>query len=498
MPFVNCAIGTLSPYTPNTDMPWNRCRASHLFRRTQFGTHIENIDEALSMDPSAVIKSIIQQAKDLPLTQEPEWAYWQRSDYPLVEDEFIQEILLQRQGWITQWVKDMKINGLRDRMSFFWHSHLVTGLEAYGYSSWMYQYHMLLQKYALGNYREFVREMGLTPAMLIYLDGYLNTRFDPNENFGRELLELFTLGVDNGYTQTDIVEAARSLTGWNDVDYTNLGGPIGFNEAFWDPGEKTFLGRTGNWGYHDIIDILFEERATEISEYICGKIYRHFVNPREDEQIIMDMAVIMRENDFEMEPVLEALFCSEHFFDEANYSTVIPGHIEYFLTFLNEFNLEFSDNLMYALGISASEYDQVIFNPVNVAGWDGNRTWINSGSLSYRTENIANLIILKLTDEGASDEADLTKLEFLRDWLIQIIGESDTDPLSITGKVIEFIFPKGFQFDYEYEEAAKVFIGDIPETYFNGGGWSVDWEYVPIQVFYLINHLAYTPEYQLK
>lgn len=493
MPFVNCAIGTLSPFTPTTDIPWNRSSATHLMRRMQMGASVNTIDFLLNQDPVEVVNTLVENAINLPFAQEPEWAFWQRSDYPIGNDAFVEAIVQQRIDWTVEWVRSIKNNGLRDRMSFFWHNHFVTDINTYGYSSWMYQYHFLLQKHALGNFKEFVREIGLTPAMLIYLDGYVNTRFEPNENYARELYELFTLGVDNGYTQQDITETARAITGWNTTDYNDLGGPFSFNAALFDPGQKTIFGRTGNWGYNDVIDILFEERAEEISTHICGKLYRHFVNPKEDEQIIADLAVILRENNWELVPIMKALFCSQHFFHPANYSTIIPGHVEHFLMFLNELELTKTDELLYSIAVASGEYGQAIFSPVNVAGWPGNRSWINSGSFSFRSGNTDNVLlyVASLNDGNGG---------FLRSWLTAVVGEQETDPDSITDQVIEFLFPKKFQFENEYQEARKVFRMEdvIDPSYYLNGTWTLNYETVPQQIFNLLVHLSLSPEFQLK
>ncbi len=491
MPFVNCAIGGLSPFIPSQDKPWNRSSATHLFRRLQLGAYVSTTDWAVEQNPVNLVNDLVNLAKNLPLANEPEWAFWQQSDYPADEAEFFALVGQQRIDWIIQWVKDLKNNGLRDRMSFFWHNHFVTDVGVYQFPSWMYQYHHLLQKHALGNFKDFVREMGLTPAMLIYLDGFLNNRFEPNENYARELYEIFTLGVDNGYTQEDIAETARALTGYNDLDFENLGGPINFTSTFFDPGQKTIFGRTGNWGYDDVIDILFEERAVEISEHICGKLYRHFVNPLEDEQVITDLAQVFRDENFEIAPVMKKLFASEHFFDKANYSTIIPGHIEHFLMFMNELNLLKTDDLILAIAASSAQFGQAIFSPVNVAGWPGNRLWITSGSFIYRSENIRNILFYIYEESGGS-------LEFLRDWLIGIVGSSETDVTLIVQQVIDFLFPKQFQFNYEYEAAVLAFKSEVPENYFTDGTWNLQYEWVPFQVFYLLDHLALSPEFQLK
>ena len=167
-----------------------------------------------------------------------------------------------------------------------------------------------------------------------FLNNIQNTRFQPNENYARELLELFTLGVDNGYTQVDITNVARAISGWNGIDQTNLCGDVTFIQPFWDPGQKTIFGKTGNWGYDDVINLLFTERAVQISEYICRKLYVDFVNPDVNEDMVKLLAKVFRDNNFEIAPVMKALLQSEHFFDDANVGTIIPGHIAYFLTFL--------------------------------------------------------------------------------------------------------------------------------------------------------------------
>ncbi len=491
MPFVNCANGTLAVYNPSSDAPWNEQRALHLARRMAMGASYENVSIALNGSPADVVDALVDQAINLPLAPEPEWGYWQISDYdpdPNVRNE---QIIAQYNEWGLQWAKDIKNNGLRDRMSWFWHNHFVTQLDTYQCPSWMYQYHKLLQEYALGNFKDFVYEMGINPAMLVFLNNIQNTQFDINENYARELYEIFTLGVDNGYTQMDIVETARAITGWSGIDVNNLCGVVEFVPAFWDAGEKTIFGQTGNWNYQDVVNILFEERSVEISEYVCGKLYRHFVNPQEDEQIIVDLAEIFRNSNWEIEPVLRTLFKSEHFFDEAHIGTVIPGHIEYFLMFLNELGYEDWDELIFAVVFSGTEYNQRMFNPTDVSGWAGNRDWVNSATLPYRWQGIQNIM-------GYYYELQNQTLEPLRQLAINLAGSTENDPKVVVDRIINYLTPKGLQFQYEYDEALVVFKAEVPENYFTDGLWNLQWEYAPAQVFLLISHIANIPEYQLK
>ncbi len=487
----NCALAGLNSFLPDGTKPWNKQRAVHLFRRAGFGANPLALKSALQGDPVTTAHKMVDDAKALALAPEPIWANWTVSNYSTNQTERANQIVGQITDWTTLWVYEMKRNGLRDRMSWFWHNHFVTKLDSYQCPSWMYQYHKLLQKHALGNFKDFVTEMGLTPAMLVFLNGIQNTKFQPNENFARELLELFTLGVDNGYTQNDVVNTARAVSGWNGLDIQNLCGIVTFVPAFWDSNPKTIFGKTGNWNYQDVINLLFTERPVQISEFICGKLYAHFINPKIDEATVKDLATIFRNNNFEIAPVLKTIFASEHFFDEHNIGTVIPGHLEYFLTFLNEMGYSDEQDLFYAIAIGVNNYDQVIFSPTDVSGWPGNRNWITAGSIPFRTEGVYNIMAYYYQKSD-------NMLDELRKFSIDIVRESENNPKTVTNAIIEHILPQGLQYEIDYNEALVVFKSNVPENYFESGAWNLNWEYAPVQVFYLINHLANLPEYQLK
>ncbi|MEL6988826.1 MAG: DUF1800 family protein, partial [Bacteroidota bacterium] len=240
---MSCATTSIAPYLPSIDMPWSQQRAVHLFRRMELGTNIDEINVALSLDPLAIIDSKIQEAIDLPLSPEPLFVNKTKSEYTRGLE--VLQSVLEKDGWAREHILALQKNRLRGRMWMFWHNHFVTRFDVYLSASYMWQYHKLLQENALGNFKEFVRKIGLNPAMLIFLNGTQNSAASPNENYAREVYELFTLGVDNGYTQTDIVETARALTG-----YTNIPeewGPILFDVNDFDDGVKTIFGRTGNW-----------------------------------------------------------------------------------------------------------------------------------------------------------------------------------------------------------------------------------------------------------
>lgn len=478
---MNCAISDISPYIPSAEMPWNTRRAIHFFRRIGFGKDIDTILDALTKNPLDLVDQEIQTALNLPLTPEPEFSNKIKSEYGLA----LLESVLEKDGYAREWIIALQQNGLRGRMALFWHNHFVTRFDVYESSSYMYQYHTLLQQYALGNFKDFVHAIGLTPAMLVFLNGSQNAVGSPNENYAREVYELFTLGVDNGYTQQDIVETARALTG-----YTNIPeewGPIFFDPASFDSGEKTIFGRTGNWGYDDVIDLLFEERPQQIATFIATKLYQHFINPKIDEAIIAELAEVFITNNWEIAALIRALFKSTHFFDEENMSTIIPGHIEHILTFFNEMNITISGLTVLGLYGDATVNGQAIFNPVDVAGWPGNRSWINTTSITYRWNYIeSQLGLITVFSFG-------TLAEFVKK-----ATDEEFDVEVVCRDLIEYFLPKGLQFESDFEQALVSFKGEIPGNYFEDGTWDINYWAMPFQLNGLLKFINRIPEYQLR
>ena len=482
MPFINCAEATLEAYSPTSAKPWNQQRALHLSRRIICGANQDRISEMLSRPPGEVVDEIVEAAYTEVVYPEPPWGYWTVEDYdpdPEVADGQVYEQVVEI---AMVWLRQLQSGSMRDRMSWFWHNHFVTRFDDYRCPGYLYQYFHLLQKYALGNFKDFVYEIGKTPAMLIFLNGVESTRFEPNENYARELYELFTMGLDNGYTQTDISETARALTGWNNLQV--LCGPIEFYPPYWDSGTKTIFGQTGNWGYDEVIDILFDQKATEISEFVCGKLYRYFVNPKEDEEIILEMAATFRDNNFEIKPVLQQLFKSEHFFDSAHFETVIPGHIEFFLTMMNELDLAVNDEVLFEIALFGTQNNQRIFNPVDVAGWPGNRLWINTNSINARWTAGHQIL---------SNQYFNVDPEVFRTFALNLADNNINDVYYIARRIIDYILPNGLQHPADYERMTTYFKGEIPDNYFEDGTWNLYWDEVPLQVALLVYYLTLFP-----
>ena len=372
---------------PNTN-PLTERQAYHLLRRTQFGASVAQVQALVGQPADQAAQLIINQAIQAGLPEDPPWVDNYPTDY---EDEsyFDQSIdwFFQTTGDIFKYVHR---NALSELMLLFWHNHFtVSFFETTGIAPVLYRYVKTLRTHAFGNFRSFVDAIGLDISMLYYLDGVFNEVGAPNENYARELLELFTMGILNpggspNYTETDITEVARALTGYwvNDEVRPWV---AQFEEEVHDSGSKTFFGRTGNWGYHDVVTIIFEERGYEIAYHICQKLYRQFVYEAPDPTIIDGLARQFQAANFELRPVLETLLKSQHFFSDEIIGARIKSPAELFGGLIQELQLASSNDDFYVeVGFGCLDSGQFIFEPPNVAGWPGYRNWITTASIGSR------------------------------------------------------------------------------------------------------------------
>ena len=499
--FVNCNTAPLTPYAS----PLDKTRVEHLFRRLGFSASVQTIDQAVGQSADALVNSLMNEALNMPPQAAPAWADWNRANYPADDDAAGAMIRSQRATWRLDYTRGLLTNNLRDRMSFFWSNHFVTELDIYESPGYLYYYTNCLQRNALGNFKTFVSEIGLTYAMLYYLDGVYNNGNNPNENYARELYELFTLGEGLGYTEDDIIETARALSG-----YTNRGDeqwdPVLFDVADFDPGTKTILGQSGTWGYYDVMDILFNQRPNEIATFICTKIYEYLVHPDSADAtgnaqaIISGMAATFQSNNFELAPVISQLLKSQHFFDDTAIGVIIKSPLDLYLNFINESGFAYNDgNISFAMDSSAL-IGQEVFDPVDVAGWQRDRTWINTNFMIGRW----------LTIEVLIESFYSSNAEQFRTLAMDAVGAADSNtsnPETVVRALVDKFLPKGLLTPQDFENAMDVFkIEDVPENYYGSdyiagglGLWmlAVSPE-VPQQVFLLLMYLSRQPEFQLK
>ena len=484
-----CAIESLNPYIPTAALPWNEQRIKHLYRRLSFGASLATISSAKDKLPSRLVDELIDNAINAPQPNAPEWAEWdyrhfeQAADTEEKREELINEAVY---SWLMTWIRDMMTHNVRGKLTLFWHNHFVTQLETFYFPRYLRDYHMLLRDMALGNFKDFTHEMGKNTAMLLFLNGVESNKYEPNENYARELYELFTLGRDNGYTQKDIEETARALTGWNTIDI--WGFPILFNSEYADKEEKTIFGQTGNWGYDEVHEILFRERTVQIAQFICQKIYTAFVNPEPNEAIIIQLAATFISNDWEIAPVLKQLFKSEHFFDEKNIGVQVKSPFDIYLNFYKEVDYQVSDEEIGSLNYFAGMLGQELATPIDVAGWRGNRSWIDTARITGRWRTLSWIAYTVMDNQP----------EKLTNLAAELAGGyTINDPALVTQKIVDFFLPAELHTPEIYERATQVFKVDIPSNYFDDGSWNLNWDTVPWQMTSLIIYLIKIPEFQL-
>jgi uncharacterized protein (DUF1800 family) len=404
---------------------------AHLLKRTMFGAKKSDIDYFLGLSPNAAIDELLN---NIPAVSTP------LRDYGLVEDSdgVMHDDLgvLQGQTWVNDLntVSDMEvrgqINGLRvsslqkwwagliinqnrsiaEKMVMFWHHHFSVQQEEVENATMLWRHHNLLRSNALGNVKQLTRDVTIDPAMLVHLNGYLNSKLAPDENYAREMQELFTIGKgpDSLYTENDVITAARVLTGWR-INSTTLNSYL--DTSAHDTGSKTFssfynnttITNNGAQEVDDLVNMIFN--TIEAARFICRKLYKWFVYYQIDDDIennvITPLANILRSNNFEIKPVLSALFKSEHFFDPLNQACYIKSPYDIIVGTLREFNVSFPAYTNYATGYplfysiynKAGEMQQLLFQPPDVAGWPAYfqdpmnyELWVNSNSLPKRAD----------------------------------------------------------------------------------------------------------------
>lgn len=371
----------LDPYQPDVHGPWDRRRVIHLLSRTGVGRPSRSqVDRALGMTPEQVVDERLTMGS---LPEPPDWINASLEFAPPDDPEELARILEQdrlRRLEFLEWLCLLwQDNGsMRERLTLGWLNHFVVEAPKVYFPQFLLQYNQLIRFHAARNLRQMVLAVGRSAAMVIYLDGHLNTRFGLNENYGRELQELFTIGRGN-YTQADVVAAARAYTGWQ-IDPETPG--TVFNQSRFDSGDKTFYGQTGPWNDVDIVNMIFEQFET--ARFLAERLYREYVYQVPDPEIVDQLATILWENDFELRPVLRRLFLSAHFHDGVFFGAEETSPVDYLFGTMRYLGIEddsvpanLAAFLMAALG-------QPVMDPPNVEGWPGSRAWISTTSLPYR------------------------------------------------------------------------------------------------------------------
>jgi hypothetical protein len=293
---------------------------------------------------------------------------------------------------------------LEEKMALFWHGHFATGEEKIRDYRKMVQQLALFHRRAAGNFRDLLLDVARDPAMLAYLDAGQNVKGAPNENFAREVMELFTMGVGH-YSEHDVREAARAFTGWIDDDLTFKVDPTKHDE-----GSKTFLGRTGNFDGIDILGIILDQKVT--AEFIAGKVYRYFVREELSDDLQARLGAVLHDNDYEVAPLLRVIFLSKDFYSAPSFGTRIKGPVELIVSTYRKLGVKRLPGIPDFYTVSR-ELGQILLNPPTVAGWAQGRAWITPGLLLARGNFARDLLfpdIINFVDPNFNPGSELKRV----------------------------------------------------------------------------------------
>jgi uncharacterized protein (DUF1800 family) len=387
--------------TPLPGSKWNDATAAHLLNRAGFGGTPDEIERTRQKGLVAAVHDLVEVKSNAANLPAPAWAHprdirAQRMEIKAAKErgEDFQSKVRQVQMMegdeivdLRRWWLDRMLNGpapLLEKITLFWHGHFATSIQKVRDAYWMWLQNDTLRRNALGNFGALVKKISRDPAMMIYLDLQQSRQEHPNENWARELMELFTVGIGN-YTEQDIRESARAFTGYR-IDLTTQ--QFRFAPLQEDHRPKTFMGRTGNLNGDDVIDILVSKPAC--AQFIGRKLWRFFVEDEPSSAIVDSVAATIRSHNFEVRPILREIFTSAEFYSDRVMGNQIKSPVQYIVQTSKLLGAPApapvaAQNAMRQMG-------QILFAPPNVKGWDGGKEWISTSTLLFRY-NFANYLV---------------------------------------------------------------------------------------------------------
>jgi uncharacterized protein (DUF1800 family) len=377
---------------------WDFEKAAHLLNRAGFGGTLEDAEQLAHLSPQRAVDHFVNfQESEFLL---PAWigpGSDKRKQFGrmrmLPEDErkamgrqfrqeqreHMQEL---RRWWIDRMVKTP--NPLEEKLTLFWHGHFATSVRKVKAAYAMFRQNETFRKHAAGNWRTLLLEASKEPAMLIYLDNARSRQDAPNENFARELMELFTLG-EGHYSEQDIKQAARALTGWS--MYRDRFA-FRFRRPAHDAGRKTFMGHTGKFDGTDIIEIILKQK--QASKFICRRLWEFFAYSEPEPEVVTGLAYLLRRKNYEFRPVLKTMFRSKAFYSERAIRMQIKSPTQWLVGVLKCGNIDIPAAQRLTRGLE--QLGQLLFAPPNVKGWDGGYAWVTAASLIQRY-NLAGMLL---------------------------------------------------------------------------------------------------------
>jgi uncharacterized protein (DUF1800 family) len=378
-------LSALLAAAPAVGAPLGFDNARHLLNRTSFAANPADIETFARLTREQAADRLLGWTGKPVATPPPAWTAepfesrrrfraMSAEERKLANREMFQKVFELRSWWLTEML--VTPSPLTEKMTLFWHNHFVSSQQKVRSPQLMYRQNALLRRHAFGNFGELLHAVARDPAMVIYLDSASNRKGQPNENFAREVMELFTLG-EGHYGEGDIKEVARAFTGWS-IDPDS--GEFLFRPLVHDDGVKTVLGRTGNFNGAAALDILLAQPQT--AEFIVTKLWREFVSPAPDPAEVKRIAGVFRDSRYDIRAAVRALLVSDAFYAPQNRAALIKSPVELVVGTLRQFSFGTGDVMPFVL--TSNQLGQVLFAPPNVKGWPGGENWINSSTLLAR------------------------------------------------------------------------------------------------------------------
>ncbi len=376
---------------------WTYAKARHLMVRAGFGGTPAQVQELYEMGLHNAVDHFVeiyrQPAPDIgfdPARAERSRSWqsrlpWDERQYMTVKfrnPERVQQAQMRR-WWLQRMAESPR--PLQEKMSLFWHDHFAVQYKKRYLTYMLFAQNQLFRTYGTDNFAAMLRGIVHDPAMLAYLDNNVNYVKRGNENLGREILELFSLGEGGGYSEDDLREAARSLTGYNLDSATQQ---FRTYTSHHDNENKKVLGSNGNWNGDELVDIILRQPAT--AKYISGKIFKFLAHEEPSSVTSESMADLMRYATYDLKPVLKNLFLSEEFYSEKAMGSHIKGPVELAVGAIRD--LDIKDVNYGTIDSAVNQMGQLLFEPPNVAGWNEGRTWINAERILVRYNQMAKIL----------------------------------------------------------------------------------------------------------
>lgn len=448
--------------------PWGIAQAAHLLRRTGFGAKYTEAKRLANMSVEDAISEVMTPFSN-PLSKPVNDYFGDVNDddvapgEPFTDAPYNDEVegnrIWSMKGW---WLRRMinQDTKIAEKMMLFWHNHIPIQFYGIFNAKWNYGYFKLLHTYSLGNFKEMMRAVTIDTAMLFYLNGQENSKQQPDENYARELQELFCVGKgpESKFTEEDVQAMARVLTGWRynwnnqEVEFATWAHDTDDKQLSSFYNNAVIDGRSGIAGQFeldDLLDVIFDNN--EVANFLCRKLYRFFVyhdiDADTEANIIQPLAEIFRNNDYEIAPVMDILIRSQHFFDAANQGAMVKAPIDYQVALCKEFNVQFPDPSELSENYQMSGFmsyflellQQSPGDPPNVAGWPAyyqlpqfDKQWISTDTLPKRLQLSDYMLRVGIESDNAVAKMDIigTAMQF----------DNPSDPVKLIDDAIEWLY----------------------------------------------------------